>query len=117
MGAIQLTSETGSAGGAFVELAVQQSAPRDDGSTGSKEQSLKDGLTIPKGARQAVFTSDPTQAPIDFTDVAPHWSADVPENTSVQVEIRTSKDGNKWADWQPANEEDIIMPEDAITQT
>lgn len=118
-GDVQLSYQDPTSRGAYVQMALQrpgESTTADDTSD-TKEESLKGDLTIPQGARQATFTSDPTQAPIDFTDVAPHWWADVPENTAVQVEMRTSKDGNTWAEWEAVDEEDIIMPQDAITET
>lgn len=74
-------------------------------------------LRLPEGARNATYTSGVVEAPFDFTDVAPHWWADVPEETWVQVEIRTSKDGQVWGTWEPTDFEDIIMPVDALTQT
>jgi hypothetical protein len=83
----------------------------------TKEGSLKDNLTIPAGQTEAVFTSDPTRAPIDFSDVAPHWWIDTPGDTIALVELRTSRDGQLWTDWQSSDEEDVIMGTDSITQT
>lgn len=80
-------------------------------------QGLGSDLTLPAGQHRETFTSGVVEAPIDFTDVAPHWWADVPEQTYVLVEVRTSRDGQTWADWEPADLEDIIMPMDAVTQT
>ena len=40
---------------------------------------------------------------MDFSDVAPHWWADRPDLTDVTVEVRTSKDGQTWADWEAAD--------------
>lgn len=118
-GDVQLSYQDTPSHGAFVQLALQgpERGTTADDTSDSKEKSLKGDLTIPQGARQATFTSDPTQAPIDFTDVAPHWWADIPENTSVQVELRTSKDGNAWGEWEAVDAEDIIMPQDSITET
>ncbi|MEO8287986.1 MAG: S-layer homology domain-containing protein [Chloroflexota bacterium] len=84
---------------------------------GTKERSLKDNLTIPAGSMKATFLSDPTRASMDFSDVAPHWWVDQPDNTEVLVELRTGPDGIAWSDWQAADEEDIIMAEDSITLT
>jgi hypothetical protein len=82
-----------------------------------KEQSFKGGLSLPTGARDATFTSGVTRAPINFTDVAARWSASTPDNTSVSVELRTSPDGRAWSPWLAVDEEDIIMPQDTITET
>lgn len=74
-------------------------------------------LRLPQGSRSETFTSGVVEAPFDFTDVAPHWWAELPEQTDVLVEVRTSKDGQIWNQWEPAGLEDIIMPMDALTQT
>lgn len=98
-------------GGAFaggfgvnsVDTATQQGQARD--------------LKLPPGSRRETFTSGVTEAPFDFTDVAPHWWAEVPQETYALVELRTSRDGQTWTGWEPADLEDIIMPMDAVTQT
>lgn len=82
-----------------------------------KEGSLASDLKLPAGKTEATFTSNVTKAPMDFTDVGPHWWADTPDGTSVLVELRTSKDGTVWGDWQEADLEDILSPEDSPTET
>jgi len=86
-------------------------------SNDTAEKSFTSDLTLPSDKREAVFTSNPTRAPLDFTDLAPRWSAETPEHTSLLVELRTGPDGRAWDPWQPADLEDIIMAEDPITQT
>ncbi len=86
-------------------------------SSETKEKSLKPDLTLPAGANEATYTSDATRAPIDFTDLAPHWWADTPDGTSVDVEVRTGPDGKNWGPWQAVDLEDMIMPADSPTQT
>lgn len=86
-------------------------------SNDTTEKSFTSDLTLPSDKREAVFTSNPTKAPLDFTDLAPRWSAETPEHTSLLVELRTGPDGRAWDPWQPADLEDIIMAEDSITQT
>ena len=83
----------------------------------TREGSLGDNLTIPAGKTEAIFTSGPTKAPIDFSDVAPRWWADQPDSTTVVVELRTSADSQAWTDWQEADEEDMVGPADAVTET
>ncbi|MEO5951150.1 MAG: hypothetical protein ABIQ44_01660, partial [Chloroflexia bacterium] len=89
----------------------------DEGGQETKEQSFKNPLILPKGSDDAVFTSEPTRAPIDFSDVAPHWYSDTPNFTTISIELRTSKDGQTWADWQLADPDDIIMETDPYTET
>ncbi len=86
-------------------------------SNDTAEKSFTSDLTLPSDKREAVFTSNPTKAPLDFTDLAPRWWAETPEHTSLFVELRTGPDGRAWDSWQPADLEDIIMAEDPITQT
>ena len=88
-----------------------------DGGSDAKDPYFSSDLRLPDGKTEAVFTSDPVQAPMDFSDVAPHWWADKPDLTDVTVEVRTSKDGQTWADWEAADEEDIISASDSPTET
>ncbi len=88
-----------------------------DGGQDMKDESFKGDLTLPPDSMEAFFTSEPTRAPIDFTDVAAHWFADTPDPTSVSVEVRTSKDGQTWTDWQFADPDDIVMGDDPYTET
>ena len=98
------------------DLTLRSSALAGDKSE-TPDKTLADNLTLPQGKTDATFTSGTTQAPIDFSDVGPHWWADTPDGTAVAVEIRTSRDGTTWADWQSADLEDITSPEDAPTET
>lgn len=84
---------------------------------GSKDTTLGNNLVLPPGSKQETFTAGVTQSTVPFTDLAPHWYAEVPEGTDVLVEVRTSRDGAIWTDWQAVDEEDIIMPQDSITET
>ncbi|MDQ6695523.1 MAG: S-layer homology domain-containing protein [Chloroflexota bacterium] len=83
----------------------------------AKDHSFSGDLRLPQNTLQATFTSDATRAQMPFTDVAPHWWADTGTDTSVTVELRTSSDGVAWSPWAQANEEDMIMAQDSITQT
>ncbi len=100
-------------GGNTVFAAELSKSDRQD----TREGSLGDNLTIPAGETEAIFTSGPTQAPIDFSDVASRWWADQPDGTSVLIELRTSLDGQTWSDWQSTDQEDDIMPTDVVTET
>lgn len=102
-------------GSAYTSSFTIQSA--DKTTQDAKGKGLGSNLKLPPNTHRATFTSGVTEAPFGFTDVAPHWWADVPEQTYVLVEMRTSRDGRAWGEWQPADLEDIIMPMDSITQT
>ncbi|MEA2574212.1 MAG: hypothetical protein QOH93_1510, partial [Chloroflexia bacterium] len=103
-------------GNSYTSGFAVNSADKSSGA-GASAQGGTGSLKLPAGSHSATYTSGVTEAPFDFTDVAPHWWADVPEQTSVLVEVRTSRDGQAWGDWQAADLEDIIMPMDAVTQT
>src|SRR5690242_15998554 len=60
-----------------------------NGGVDTTEKSFKGDLTIPAGKTEAVFTSEATRSPIDFSDLAPHWWADGSDPTTILVEIRT----------------------------
>lgn len=98
------------------DLTLRASQYRDERSEAT-ETSLKDRLVLPAGVSEITFTSDPTEAPIHFSDVAPHWKADSPEGTSIRVELRTSSDGQRWDDWQFSDVEDIFVPDDPSDET
>lgn len=83
----------------------------------AKEKSLGDNLRLPAGKTEAVFTSNPTKAPMDFSDIGPRWWADTPDGTSVLIEMRTGKDGSTWTPWAPVDEEDIAGTGDSLTTT
>ncbi|HYP40078.1 MAG TPA: N-acetylmuramoyl-L-alanine amidase, partial [Chloroflexia bacterium] len=87
------------------------------GPSDAKEKSLKGDLMLPPGTREATYTSDTTKAPISFTDVAPHWRATTPEGTSIDVELRTSPDGQVWSAWLATDLEEIQMPQDSGAET
>lgn len=83
------------------------------GPSDAKEKSLKGDLMLPPGTREATYTSDTTKAPISFTDVAPHWRVTTPEGTSIDVELRTSPDGQVWGAWLATDLEELEMPQDS----
>jgi hypothetical protein len=93
-----------------------------EGGTGAHIQSRV--LSLPTNQANVVYLSEPVQAPLDFTDVAPYW--DTPNASAnsapldpdaVRVEIRTGPDGATWTDWQPSDLEDIVDPRNPITRT
>lgn len=83
----------------------------------TQEESLKDKLAIPPGSREAVYTSEATKAPVDFTDIVPRWWIETPEGTSALVDLRSSPDGKAWDPWQPTDLEDLDASTDTITET
>lgn len=83
----------------------------------ARDKSLSGAISVPTGQGELTLDSDPTRAPVDFTDIAPRWWAEAPEGTSVEVLFRTSPDAITWGEWQSADEEDIISPQDIVTTT
>jgi hypothetical protein len=52
------------------------------------------------GVSMGLYTSQVISAPIPFTDVGPHWESSLPEGSHIELEIRTSADGESWSLWQ-----------------
>jgi len=58
------------------------------------------GLTLAADTAVGSYVSGPIRSPLGFTtDIGPAWLAEVPEDTSVEVQIRLSQDGQDWDDW------------------
>ncbi|GJM40889.1 MAG: hypothetical protein DHS20C20_11710 [Ardenticatenaceae bacterium] len=57
------------------------------------------GLTLDNEAMTAVYTSDPIRTPINFNALITSWDADVPTNTSLEIQLRTRKGGGDWSEW------------------
>jgi hypothetical protein len=72
-----------------------------------------DGLILAEGASSGRYTSGVLDAPFPFNVLVPSWSADVPDGDNLTVQIRTSKDGDRWSDWfQLVPNADWMTPED-----
>ena len=72
-----------------------------------------DGLILAEDAVRGRYISGILDAPFPFNVLVPSWSAEVPDGGSVTVQIRTSKDGDRWSDWyQLFPNADWMMPED-----
>lgn len=57
------------------------------------------GLTLDDAAFTAVYTSNPIQTPIDFNALVTSWEADVPTDTSLEIEVRTRQGSGDWSEW------------------
>jgi hypothetical protein len=84
------------------------SLPRNDGSTaraGGPEE-LGGDFQLGRGADGAfepsrTFESEVFQSAEWFNMVGMHWVADLPEGTSLEVQVRGSLDGTQWGVWTP----------------
>jgi hypothetical protein len=66
------------------------------------------------GASESSFQSRPIEAPIPFNAVVPQWLADLPGSAQLEMEIRTSADGQTWSDWTHSHAYgDWTRPEDS----
>jgi hypothetical protein len=100
------------------EFTLAAAAFQAEGQKGTaRDKTLSGSITVPSGRSELTLDADPTRAPFDFTDIVPRWWADTPDGTSVEVYLRTSRDGVMWGEWQGADPEDTIMPTDAVTET
>jgi hypothetical protein len=83
------------------------SLPRDDGSTAPAGPEERGGdFQLGRGADGAyepsrTFESEVFQSDGWFNMVGMHWVADVPEGTSLEVQVRGSLDGTQWSPWTP----------------
>ena len=57
------------------------------------------GLTLEDAAFTAVYTSDPIHTPIGFNALVTSWEADVPADTSLEIQVRTRQSGGDWSEW------------------
>ncbi|MEZ4593329.1 MAG: N-acetylmuramoyl-L-alanine amidase [Chloroflexota bacterium] len=57
------------------------------------------GLTLDDMAFTAVYTSDPIHTPIHFNALVTSWEADVPADTSLEIQVRTRKGSGDWSEW------------------
>jgi len=71
------------------------------------------GLTLDDAAVTAVYTSNPIQTPINFNALVTSWEADVPADTSLEIEVRTRKGGGDWSEWFHLDSHlDLVQEED-----
>ncbi len=57
------------------------------------------GLTLDDVAMTAFYTSNPIQTPINFNALVTGWAADVPTDTSLEIQVRTRQGGGDWSEW------------------
>jgi len=83
------------------------SLPRNDGSTAPAGPEERGGdFQLGRGSDGAyepsrTFESQVFQSDGWFNMVGMHWVADVPEGTSLEVQVRGSRDGTQWSPWTP----------------
>ena len=58
-----------------------------------------DGLILAEGASNGHYMSAVHDAPFPFNVLVPSWSAGTTDGDNLTVQIRTSKDGDRWSDW------------------
>lgn len=57
------------------------------------------GLTLDDAAFTAVYTSDAIHTPISFNALVTSWEADVPTDTSLEIQVRTRNGSGEWSEW------------------
>lgn len=73
------------------------------------------GLSIAEGAVTAVYTSPIIEAPLPFNVVIPQWQADLPDGSSLHVELRTRTASGQWGSWQHIHEHgDWTLPDEDL---
>ncbi|MCB9445405.1 MAG: N-acetylmuramoyl-L-alanine amidase [Ardenticatenaceae bacterium] len=81
------------------------------GGTGDGFAITADGLTLADGAQTAVYTSPVFDAPFDFNTAVPKWQADIPEFTSMELNIHTRTPGGEWSEWYDIHPNDDFKTE------
>lgn len=72
-----------------------------------------DGLTLADDANTAVYTSPEITAPIAFNAAVPQWLADIPDDASLEILLRTRPTNGPWGDWQDSHyQNDWMTPDD-----
>ncbi len=92
---------------------IELTAANFAGGTGSGFTITAAGLTLADGAMTAVYTSPIFDAPFDFNTAVPKWQADVPELTSMELNIRTRTPGGEWSEWYDIHPNDDFKAEDS----
>lgn len=72
------------------------------------------GLTLADAALTAVYTSPEIETPIAFNALVPHWTAAIPEGTTMDIMLRTRAAGD-WSQWFHVHaHEDWLLPEEPV---
>ena len=76
---------------------------------------ISEGLTVNDTSSSGIFTSPPILAPIAFNALVPHWLADLPESTSMEIQLRTGHDNGDWGEWQAIHPSlDWTLPDEDV---
>ncbi len=58
------------------------------------------GLALTDSMLGSTITSPPIKAPFPFNAVVPQWLADLPQDTNLELQLRSSDNGTVWGDWR-----------------
>jgi uncharacterized protein with LGFP repeats len=70
----------------------------------------------PAPGSQGEYVSPVLQAEFSFNALGLHWLADTPDGSAVAADVRLSRDGSTWDEWQPVTADADDVP-DHIAQT
>ncbi len=71
------------------------------------------GLSLADGAVTAVYTSNPITTPIAFNALVTSWEAEIPADTSLEIQVRTRKGEAAWSEWfHMESQPDLVEPGD-----
>lgn len=62
---------------------------------------VEEQVQLRAGRQRGAILSPQIEMPFAFNAVAPHWTAQVPDDARIEVAIRTSVDGTTWTRWTP----------------
>ena len=87
-------------GGDVVSSGTELAAGEFEGTVVVDNSDVGQVLTISPGIVEAAYVSDEQEAGHPFNALGLHWLADTPDGAGVNAEVRFSRDGEQWGEWQ-----------------
>ena len=70
------------------------------------EPERQDALVLPPGALSGSYLSPVKKADFPFNAVGARWAGELPQGTTMKLQLRSSVDGREWTDWMTFEEVD-----------
>ncbi|MCP4113310.1 MAG: hypothetical protein GY749_48565 [Desulfobacteraceae bacterium] len=67
------------------------------------EEEVGEVRGIKRSLNKGLFASEIIEADIPFSSVGVHWKAELLPGTKILIEVKTSKGGELWTEWQQVN--------------
>ncbi|MCA9930350.1 MAG: N-acetylmuramoyl-L-alanine amidase [Anaerolineales bacterium] len=74
------------------------------------------GLSMNDAVYTTIYTSPEIEAPLPFNAIVPQWQSNLPEGSSLALQVRTRSAVGVWSDWFEIHEsDDWTLPEDEMS--